>query len=488
MVCSCYGHLDEHGRTRALSLENVVVQINHLRTHPSVASGLAKGELTLHGWFFEIETGQIQAYNGDTGRFERRSTKARAAGRPASGLPPHGRRRSPGHRRPNDPGRRFSIAPRRKSRGSRLILSREASSRRSSSSRGDASAWASPRLRRPGRAAWSRASSAALYSSGPGLIAVAVSGPAVGLAVIVPEIVAKHGLSMLGPILVVAGPADRRRRQARQLVPRHLAGRRARHAGRHRRADRGGQFHVLFGDTPKAHGSESAAIPSALAGVQFASSPHPGRGRPGRRRGDADRLDPVVVESSVPRPLSCPGRPAGRRRRHDAGHGLRPGRRAEASALSVDRRGDRRPRRRRLRPHGRSDASGDLPSRWPHRSAETLLSAAAVGDRNTTASAPRQQQHELAYAQSAVRPGHADDRRDRAKRSANVQAGAFASRMSAILHGVWIPAFVALLPWLAAHGPQRRPGRGPGRHVGWKPVGPAARASPVRPAMACCRL
>jgi carbonic anhydrase len=35
-----------------------------------VASGLAKGELTLHGWFFEIETGQIQAYNGDTGQFE----------------------------------------------------------------------------------------------------------------------------------------------------------------------------------------------------------------------------------------------------------------------------------------------------------------------------------------------------------------------------------------------------------------------------------
>ena len=70
VVCSCYQHLDDHGRTRALSLENVVVQINHLRTHPSVASAIAKGELTLHGWFFEIETGQIQAYNGDTGQFE----------------------------------------------------------------------------------------------------------------------------------------------------------------------------------------------------------------------------------------------------------------------------------------------------------------------------------------------------------------------------------------------------------------------------------
>ena len=70
VVCACYQHLDDHGRTRALSLENVVVQINHLRTHPSVASGLAKGELTLHGWFFEIETGRILAFNGETEQFE----------------------------------------------------------------------------------------------------------------------------------------------------------------------------------------------------------------------------------------------------------------------------------------------------------------------------------------------------------------------------------------------------------------------------------
>jgi carbonic anhydrase len=70
VVCNAYHGLDEHGATRALSLENVVVQLNHLRTHPSVASAMAQGKLTLHGWFFEIETGHIQAYNGDTGQFE----------------------------------------------------------------------------------------------------------------------------------------------------------------------------------------------------------------------------------------------------------------------------------------------------------------------------------------------------------------------------------------------------------------------------------
>jgi carbonic anhydrase len=71
VVCSAYHGLDEKGATRALALENVVVQINHLRTHPSVASAIARGELTLHGWFFEIETGNILAFNGETEQFER---------------------------------------------------------------------------------------------------------------------------------------------------------------------------------------------------------------------------------------------------------------------------------------------------------------------------------------------------------------------------------------------------------------------------------
>ena len=68
-----------------------------------------------------------------------------------------------------------------------------------------------------------------------------VSGPAAGLAVIVFELVRDQGLSALGPILVLAGadPVRRRHLQARRLVPRDLARGRPRHARRHRRADRG---------------------------------------------------------------------------------------------------------------------------------------------------------------------------------------------------------------------------------------------------------
>ncbi len=61
--------MDAKARHHALALENVVVQRAHLRTHPSVAAALAKGSLRLHGWFFEIGTGTLLAYDGAGGRF-----------------------------------------------------------------------------------------------------------------------------------------------------------------------------------------------------------------------------------------------------------------------------------------------------------------------------------------------------------------------------------------------------------------------------------
>ncbi|GJE59195.1 carbonic anhydrase [Methylobacterium trifolii] len=70
IVCEAYPEgMDPKSRHRALALENVLVQLSNLRTHPSVAAGLAKGQLRLHGWFFEIETGVLLACDGESGRF-----------------------------------------------------------------------------------------------------------------------------------------------------------------------------------------------------------------------------------------------------------------------------------------------------------------------------------------------------------------------------------------------------------------------------------
>jgi carbonic anhydrase len=64
-----YPQMDKHERVRAISLENVVAQLAHLRTHPSVAAGIARGEISLHGWFVDMSAGQILALDGSTNRF-----------------------------------------------------------------------------------------------------------------------------------------------------------------------------------------------------------------------------------------------------------------------------------------------------------------------------------------------------------------------------------------------------------------------------------
>lgn len=49
--------------------ENVLMQLDNIRTYPAVAVGLVKGTLTLHAWVHHIESGQILAYNPEQSRF-----------------------------------------------------------------------------------------------------------------------------------------------------------------------------------------------------------------------------------------------------------------------------------------------------------------------------------------------------------------------------------------------------------------------------------
>lgn len=69
IVSNCHGELGDKERVRAISLENIIAQINHLRTHPSVAAAIAKGAMTLHGWFVDIHAGQVLGLDGETGEF-----------------------------------------------------------------------------------------------------------------------------------------------------------------------------------------------------------------------------------------------------------------------------------------------------------------------------------------------------------------------------------------------------------------------------------
>lgn len=69
IVCTCYQHLNHEAREKVLIQENVLVQLEHLRTHPVVAAALASGEMRLHGWVYKMETGEVFAYDAKTGQF-----------------------------------------------------------------------------------------------------------------------------------------------------------------------------------------------------------------------------------------------------------------------------------------------------------------------------------------------------------------------------------------------------------------------------------
>ncbi|NYF79280.1 carbonic anhydrase [Granulicella arctica] len=45
---------------RRLTEQNVLLQLQHLQTHPSVAGAMARNELTISGWVYDIGTGDIR--------------------------------------------------------------------------------------------------------------------------------------------------------------------------------------------------------------------------------------------------------------------------------------------------------------------------------------------------------------------------------------------------------------------------------------------
>jgi len=65
-----YEHItDPQARLTATVEENVLVQIESLRTHPSVAAAVSRGDLKLHGWTYEFETGLVFAYDAKEEQF-----------------------------------------------------------------------------------------------------------------------------------------------------------------------------------------------------------------------------------------------------------------------------------------------------------------------------------------------------------------------------------------------------------------------------------
>lgn len=59
--------LEPEAKMKMLLEQNVILQLQHLKTHPTVAVALAQGAVTLHGWVYDIKTGEVSAYDDATG-------------------------------------------------------------------------------------------------------------------------------------------------------------------------------------------------------------------------------------------------------------------------------------------------------------------------------------------------------------------------------------------------------------------------------------
>lgn len=60
----------EGAKLAALIRGNVVAQLANLKAQPAVAREMEAGQLTVHGWYYDILTGRIEEYDEVVGRFQ----------------------------------------------------------------------------------------------------------------------------------------------------------------------------------------------------------------------------------------------------------------------------------------------------------------------------------------------------------------------------------------------------------------------------------
>ncbi len=64
-----HSHLVGADLLTAMIERNVLAQLDNLRTHPSVSARFANGQLNLHGWVYDIGSGEVRTLNTAQGRF-----------------------------------------------------------------------------------------------------------------------------------------------------------------------------------------------------------------------------------------------------------------------------------------------------------------------------------------------------------------------------------------------------------------------------------
>ena len=66
LVLENYTHQSEEEMIETLVAENVLVQIDNLQTYPIIKTRLHQGKLKIYAWIYQIETGEVWAYDAKT--------------------------------------------------------------------------------------------------------------------------------------------------------------------------------------------------------------------------------------------------------------------------------------------------------------------------------------------------------------------------------------------------------------------------------------
>lgn len=70
VVAANYPRMSKKEMLSVTSEENVLIQMENLRTYPVVRRAAREGRLHVHAWFFEIGTGRVFRYDPDKGQYE----------------------------------------------------------------------------------------------------------------------------------------------------------------------------------------------------------------------------------------------------------------------------------------------------------------------------------------------------------------------------------------------------------------------------------
>jgi carbonic anhydrase len=81
MVAESMAHKNESQieKLKRLTEENVLMQLVHLKTHPSVAGAMARGDLTMSGWVYDIGSGMVRIAEEGQRKFVLVAAAARTA-------------------------------------------------------------------------------------------------------------------------------------------------------------------------------------------------------------------------------------------------------------------------------------------------------------------------------------------------------------------------------------------------------------------------